>query len=92
MVYVVITDAGGASVPFTYRYYLHDRMDDEQVLLQELARDSAFLVTRDGNAHVVVEGRRVKVMVRNSVYSFNSIAMSKEGEPVDIWLDARTDD
>ncbi|MDB6144822.1 MAG: hypothetical protein JWP80_3866 [Pseudomonas sp.] len=96
MLYVVVSDAGGATVPFTYRYYLHLRVDREQDELEILGRDGkAFLVTRDGDAKVDVEGNRIKISVRNSVYNFSTPTALLLGEryiPVNVWLDAQVDD
>lgn len=93
VLYVVISDAGGATVPFTYRYYLHARVDKEQDELETLRQDGkAFLVTRDADAGVAVEGSRIKISVRNNVYSFNNPTMLRLGEryiPVNVWLDAQ---
>jgi hypothetical protein len=95
MVYVVVDNSGGATVPFIYRYYLSTRSDDDEQLLQSLSKDDhAFLVTRDGDAKVSVEGMRVKVSVNDSVYRFVSPVSLRRGDRsalVDIWLDARPD-
>ncbi|MDB5984476.1 MAG: hypothetical protein JWQ69_5491 [Pseudomonas sp.] len=96
MLYVVVSDVGGATVPFTYRYYLHARMDSGQDELQTLRRDAkAFLVTRDGDAGVRVEGNRIKISVRDRIYSFNNPTALRLGEryiPVSVWLDAQPED
>lgn len=96
MLYVVISDVGGATVPFSYRYYLHARMDSGQDELETLRRDAkAFLVTRDGDAGVAVVGNRIKISVRDSVYSFNNPTALRLGEryiPVSVWLDAHPED
>lgn len=90
---VVISDAGGAPVPFTYRYYLHARIEGEQQTLEALREGvHAFLVTRDGDAKVEVDGDRIRISVRKSVYSFSSPAVLQLGEryiPISIWLDAQ---
>jgi hypothetical protein len=96
MLYVVVSDVGGATVPFTFRYYLHARMDNGQDELQTLRRDAkAFLVTRDADAEVRVEGSRIKISVRDRVYSFNNPTALRLGErymPVSVWLDAHPED
>ncbi|WP_033387952.1 hypothetical protein [Pseudomonas psychrophila] len=81
-------------MPFTYRYYIAVPMNDDQSVLEALRKqDNAFLVTRDANAQVTVEGHNVRVSVRDSVYSFNSTALLRIANsyvPVSIALDAQT--
>lgn len=93
MVYAVLTDAGGATSSFVYRYFLYQRMDDDQLALKAMARDGkAFLVTRDPLARVAVVEGRVKVSVGKQVYRFHSpAALTVDGQDmlVDVWLDAR---
>ncbi len=93
MVYAVLTDAGGATSPFIYRYFLHQRLDDDQLALKAMARDGkAFLVTRDAHANVSVAEGRVNVSVKEQVYRFHSpAALVADGQDtlVDVWLDAR---
>jgi hypothetical protein len=95
MVYVVVDDSGGATVPFIYRYYLSTAFSNDSDVLEALRKqDNAFLVTRDGNAKVLIDENRVRISVNNSVYRFNSPVLLRRGEQsalVDIWLDARLD-
>ncbi|MEQ7917604.1 hypothetical protein ABQX22_00295 [Xanthomonas sp. WHRI 1810A] len=95
MVYVVLTDAGGATVPYYYNYFVHRRIDDDEQALETLRQDGkAFLVTRDWDAKIAVNGYQVKVSVRRQVNRFHTPAdLTVDGEytPVDIWLDAQVD-
>lgn len=95
MVYVVLTDAGGATVPYYYNYFVHRRIDDDKQALETLRQDAtAFLVTRDWDAKISVDGYRVKVSVRNQINRFHTPAnLTVDGKytPVDIWLDAQVD-
>lgn len=96
MVYAVLSDAGGATVPATYRYYMHERMDNPLEALESLRDEgAAFLVTRDAKARVEVQGNVVKIAVKKAVYSFNTPTLFRhEGgyTTVDIWLQAQPDE
>lgn len=96
MLYVVLSDGGGATVPAAYRYYLYMRMDDLSAVLESLRDDgSAFLVTRDPDAQVEVQGRVVKISVKKAVYSFHTPTLFQhEGgyTVVDIWLQVRPEE
>lgn len=91
--YVVLSDGGGATVPATYRYYLYKRMDDTSQALASLRREGvAFLVTRDADGRVEIEGEVVKIAVKKAVYSFNTPTLFRhEGgyTAVDVWLQAQ---
>lgn len=93
MLYVVISDAGGATVPFTYRYYVYRRMDDEQQALNALRKEGeAFLVTRDADAQVHVQGTEIRIAVKDTVYSFRNATLFHHSggyTPVNVWLNAQ---
>ncbi len=93
--YVAISDTGGATVPSIYRYYLHRKIEGDELALKALSSEGRpFLVTRDHGARVVIEGRRIKISVTDSVYRFSSPALLKNGDRysvMDVWLDAKTD-
>lgn len=93
MLYAVVSDAGGATVPFTYRYYVYERIDDRLKALEALrANGKAFLVTRDESARVDVQGTVVKIAVSKDVYSFTSSTLFRHGDgytPVSVWLSAQ---
>lgn len=95
MVYVVQSDAGGATVPYTYHYFVHQRIDDNELALESLrANGNSFLVTRDYDAKVSVNEGRVKVSTRKTVYSFHTPAglrVDGDYKTFDIWLDAQVD-
>lgn len=95
VVYVIESNSGGATVPLTYRYYLNAALDGDEVILNTLGEsDNAFLVTRDANAKVLVEPKRLIISVTDSVYQFTTpISWNAEGQSsfVDVWLDARPD-
>ncbi|WNW11208.1 hypothetical protein RRX38_08595 [Pseudomonas sp. DTU_2021_1001937_2_SI_NGA_ILE_001] len=92
MLYVVLSDAGGATVPYTWRYYVHSRIDDSAKVLDVLRDEAeAFLVTRDGKAQVEVQGTTVKITLNGAVYSFRNQTLFRHAggyTPVNIWLAA----
>ncbi len=92
-VYVIESDPGEATVPLTYRYYLSATLNsDDEVLEAARKNDDAFLVTRDADATVVIENRRLKIAVRDAVYAFTSLVFHYSGGEffmLDVWLDAR---
>lgn len=95
MVYVVLSNVGGATVPFTYHYFVHRRIDDKDQALQALRSEAnSFLVTRDYDAKTSVDGYRVSISVRKAVYKFHNPVGLRVGDTytsVDILLDAQTD-
>lgn len=96
MVYVVVSDSGGATVPFTYHYFVHRSIEDNRSALASL-RDNAtaFLVTRDHDAQVSVFGNQVKIAVKRQVFHFHNPAIVRiddDYRAVDVWLDAQMDD
>lgn len=95
MVYVVLSNSGGATVPFTYHYFVHRRIDNNDLALESLREEGrAFLVTRDHDAATTVVDGKVEVTVREKILAFNSPAFFRvDGEylSVDIWLDAQID-
>lgn len=93
MVYVVLSDSGGATVPFTYHYFVYRSIDDDSLALESL-RDNAtaFLVTRDHDAQTSVFGNQVKVSVRKQVFHFHNPAIVRLDDDylaIDVWLDAQ---
>jgi len=95
MVYVVLSDAGGATVPVTYHYFLHVPVIDDRALLAELnSSGSAFLVTRDSDARVSTADGHIDIAVKGSIYSFTNVALLRQGDhyqPIGIGLDAQPD-
>jgi len=76
MVYVVVSDSGGATVPFTYHYFVHRPIEDDILALESLRNNAtAFLVTRDHDAQTSVFGNQVKIAVRRQVFHFHNPAI-----------------
>lgn len=95
MVYVVVSDSGGATVPFTYHYFVHRRIEEDSLALESLRNNAtAFLVTRDHDAQTSVFGNQVKIAVKRQVFHFHNPAMVSLDDDylaVDVWLDAQID-
>jgi hypothetical protein len=95
MVYVVVSDSGGATVPSTYHYFVHRPIEDDSLALESLRNNAtAFLVTRDHDAQTSVFGNQVKIAVKRQVFHFHNPAMVRLDDDylaVDVWLDAQID-
>ncbi len=95
MVYVVLSDSGGATVPFTYHYFVHRSIEDDGLALESLRENAtAFLITRDHDAQTTVFGNQVKIAVKRQIYHFHNPAIVRFDDDylaVDVWLDAQID-
>ena len=90
-VYEVLSNSGGATVPMTYLYFVAGRKSDETQVLKMLGDHYPFLVTRQPGAITAVNGLRITARTHDSVYSFTSESLLREGgevEPVSIDLTA----
>nr|WP_225780249.1 hypothetical protein [Pseudomonas sp. Marseille-Q3773] len=90
-IYEVLSDAGGATVPLTYLYFVAEKKQRDDQVLQGLERLTPFLVTRQSGAVQHVEGLRIAARTEEQVYSYSSTTVLKEGEmvlPVTIELTA----
>ena len=77
-IYEVLSDAGGATVPLTYLYFVAERKQHDDQVLQGLARLAPFLVTRQSGAVKHVEGLRIAARTEDQVYSYSSTTVLKE--------------
>jgi hypothetical protein len=95
MVYVVLSNSGGATVPYTYHYFVHPQIEDDSLALESLRENgTAFLVTRDHDAQTTVVGNRVEITVKKQVFHFHNPAFIEFDDSllvVDVWLDAQID-
>ncbi|AZF14166.1 MULTISPECIES: hypothetical protein [unclassified Pseudomonas] len=71
-VYGVKDDRGGATVPFTYRYYVYRTLGADREILSALEGASPFLITRDASAKVEVQGQTITVSVAGDVSDYHS--------------------
>ena len=92
-VYEVLSDAGGATVPLVYLYFVADQTQNMDKLLPSLERLTPFLVTRQSGAIESVEGLKVAARTEERVYSYSSTTVIRENGavvPVSIELKATT--
>jgi len=71
-IYGVKDDRGGATVPFSYRYYVYRNLAADSEILSALEDAGPFLVTRDASAKVNVQGRSITVSVSGTVSDYHS--------------------
>ncbi|QJI39008.1 hypothetical protein [Pseudomonas sp. ADAK13] len=71
-VYGVKDDRGGATVPFSYRYYVYRNLKDDSEILAALRDASPFLVTSDAAAKIDVQGAAITVSVAGEVSDYHS--------------------
>jgi len=92
-VYEVLSDAGNATVPLIYLYFVAEQTGRDDQVLPSLERLTPFLVTRQSGAVEHVAGLKVTARTQEQVYSYSSTAILREdGEvvPVKIELTATT--
>ncbi|AYG43328.1 hypothetical protein DV532_02980 [Pseudomonas sp. Leaf58] len=77
-IYEVLSDAGGATVPLTYLYFVAEKKQHDDQTLQSLGRLTPFLVTRQSGAVKHVEGLTIAARTEEQVYSYSSTAVLKE--------------
>lgn len=84
-IYGVRDGQGGATVGFSYRYYVHADLGDDQEILAALASKSPFLKTREP----AVEARRdddgIHLSVRGRVYEFSNYAF-EDSDKIDVHM------
>ncbi|MGN8345174.1 hypothetical protein ACLEJQ_16390 [Pseudomonas sp. SMV71] len=90
-IYGVKDDGGGATVPFSYRYYVYRSLTADSDILSELKTATPFLVTRDESITVDVQGETVTVVVDKEIYDYHSNTLYRhangdEYTPVAIYL------
>lgn len=78
-IYGVRDSAGGATVGFSYRYYVHPDFRDEQAILTGLVSKSPFLKTREPTVEVAQDQQGVRLVVRGRVYEYSSFALENLG-------------
>jgi len=71
-IYGVKDDRGGATVPFSYRYYAYRELTSDEQIVSELKTAGPFLVTRDSAIKVDVQGTVINVSTNHEVYEYHS--------------------
>lgn len=76
-IYEVLYDAGGATVPHVYRYFVMDFQTNDEAALQKSKNAAPFLVTNSAGAVRKVVGHSVKLHTQNKIYEFRNTAYFK---------------
>ena len=89
--YVTGETRGGATVAYSYRYYLAGKIQSD--ISANLAKQLPFLVATGSSAAVSVEGDTISIKYSGRVYSFsNSIAYEYQGQTFRPHLDFQATD
>lgn len=93
-IYGVRDDRGGATVPFSFRYYVYRTFETDGEILSALEGASPFLITRDPSAKVDVEGRTITIKVSGDVSDYHSSTLYRHANgrdytPVSVFLHSR---
>ncbi|MEH6416806.1 hypothetical protein [Pseudomonas putida] len=81
-IYEVLSDAGGATVPLIYLYFVAEKQQHDDLVLKGLERLTPFLVTRQSGAVLHVEGLKITARTEEQVYSYSSTTLLEEGGAV----------
>ena len=91
-IYEVLYNSGGATVPFIYRYFLMEKINDPVEALDKIKSSHPFLVTKSPNAVRTVLPERVKLTTLDTIYKYRNTAYYKtNGELKGIKLDLTSD-
>ncbi|WP_260958787.1 hypothetical protein [Pseudomonas citri] len=90
-IYGVKDERGGATVPFSYRYYVYRTLTADSDILSELKTATPFLITRDDSIIVDIQERTITVSVNKEVYAYHSNTLYRHADgadytPVSIYL------
>ena len=77
-VYGVSTNGGGATVGFSYRYYLSKGLATDEETLSMLADEQPFLITKDPEVTVESRGAELDVRVTGRINQFHSQALIRQ--------------
>lgn len=82
-IYGVKDDRGGATVPFSYRYYVYRSLAADSGILAELNAATPFLITRDESITVDIQGSTITVSVDKEVYDYHSSTLYRQANGTD---------
>lgn len=82
-VYGVKDDRGGATVPFSYRYYVYRELASDEQIASELKTAAPFLVTRDPAIKINVQGSVINVSTHQEVYEYHSSTLFRHANSAD---------
>ena len=63
---------GGATVGFSYRYYVHKDLDNDHEILTSLVSAHPFLKTKEPDVQVIQKDGALHLIVRGEVYEYRS--------------------
>ena len=94
-IYGVRDNRGGATVGFSYRFYVYKALADDEEIKQALVEAHPFLVTKDPEVSIVGQNKKISVSVKDQVYSFSSKTLFKHSDgsgftPIDVDLVVQT--
>lgn len=70
---------GGATVGFSYRYYVHRNLSNDQEILTTLVSAHPFLKTKEPNVQVSEHEGVLRLDIQGRVYEYNSYALEGIG-------------
>ncbi len=70
---------GGATVGFSYRYYVHRNLSSDQEILTTLVSAHPFLKTKEPNVQVSEHEGVLRLDIQGRVYEYNSYALEGLG-------------
>lgn len=79
-IYGVKDDRGGATVPFSYRYYVYRELTSDEQIASELKTAGPFLVTRDPAIKVDIQGSVINVSTHQEVYEYHSSTLFRHAD------------
>ncbi|AMB87310.1 hypothetical protein AWM79_19230 [Pseudomonas agarici] len=82
-IYGIKDERGGATVPFSYRYYVYRTLPADSDILSELKTATPFLVTRDESITLDIRDSTITVAVDKEVYDYHSNTLYRHANGVD---------
>lgn len=79
-VYGVSTNGGGATVGFSYRYYLSTGKSTDEEILSSLVGASPFLVTKDSHINIESSNAMLNVRVTGRIDQFHNQAVLRRDD------------
>ncbi|MEW5507723.1 MULTISPECIES: hypothetical protein [Pseudomonas] len=70
---------GGATVGFSYRYYVHEDLGSDKEILTALVSAHPFLKTKEPDVQVSDEGGALHLIIQGKVYEYHSYALEGLG-------------
>ena len=78
-IYGARDNQGGATVGFSYRYYVHEDLGSDQEILIALVSAHPFLKTKEPDVQVIEEGGVLHLVILGRVYEYSSYALEGLG-------------